>query len=256
MRKLFIAILTLVLCAGVAAPAPAADHTFGSGPDSGLIFGKPTGTDKPLSPAFMSENIRRDKDNAALPPPYFYGSGEIPTDPSSLYHDNTPAGAGDGYNGMGGASSATPDLPGGFLPSTSVAAGAQPMFYSDGSIGMIYVARTRETIKIYEGEDLANLQKGAGHFSSTSAWNGNVGLCGHNRGSWPYFSFVKDLQIGDRITYTTLYGTRTYEVYSKEQISETDYSKLGQTTNNVLTLITCVISAPELRWALQCREIV
>jgi sortase (surface protein transpeptidase) len=45
-----------------------------------------------------------------------------------------------------------------------------------------------------------------------------------------------------------------YEVYSKEQISEYDYSKLGYTVDNVLTLITCIANTPELRWAAQCRE--
>jgi len=129
-----------------------------------------------------------------------------------------------------------------------------PLYYSDGSISTIYVARTGKTVNVYEGEQLENLKKGAGHFTSTSAWDGNVALCGHNRGSYPFFAFVKDLQIGDRITYTTLYGTRIYEVYSKEQISEYDYSKLGWTADNTLTLITCVANTPELRTVAQCRE--
>ena len=263
MKKLFIAILTLVICASLSAPAFAADYTFGSGPDSGDTFGKPSSTDEPVASDPMSVNARRNKDAAYLPPPYFYGSGDIPTGPSSLYHDNTPAGAGSGYGGGtgGGAVSAipaipsVPNVPGGFLPPTSTAsANTEPKYYADGSIGTLYVARTGKTIKVYEGEDLSNLKKGAGHFTSTSAWDGNAAFCGHNRGSWPYFAFVKDLQIGDKITYTTLYGTRTYEVYSKERISETDYSKLGWTADNVLTLITCIANVPELRWAAQCRE--
>ena len=132
---------------------------------------------------------------------------------------------------------------------------SMPLYYSDGSIGTIYVAKTGKTIKVYEGEQLDNLKKGAGHFAYTSTWDGNVALCGHNRGSWPYFSFVKDLQTGDRITYATQYGTRTYEVFSKEQISEYDYSKLGWTADNILTLITCIANTPELRYAAQCRTI-
>ena len=46
-------------------------------------------------------------------------------------------------------------------------------YNADGSIGTLYVARTGKTIKIYEGEELSNLAKGAGHFPSTSAWDGN-----------------------------------------------------------------------------------
>ena len=250
MKKILTLTLVCMLCMAMAAPAFAADYNFSTGPDSGTTFGKPSSTDEPVSSDPMSENERRNKDAAFLPPPYFYGSGDIPTDPSSLYHDNAQQGA------PGNASSPfVPNLPG-FDTSTSIIpVNSAPMYYADGSIGSIYVERTGKTIKIYEGEQLDNLKKGAGHFASTSAWDGNVALCGHNRGSWPYFAFVKDLKIGDRITYTTLYGTRVYEVYSKEQIGEYDYSKLGWTADNCLTLITCVIDTPELRWAAQCREV-
>jgi sortase A len=140
------------------------------------------------------------------------------------------------------------------LSTSVIALDTEPLYYSDGSIGTIYVERTGKTIKIYEGEQLDNLKKGAGHFTATSAWNGNVALCGHNRGDFPYFGFVKDLQIGDRIVYTTLYGSRTYEVFSKEQISEYDYSKLGWTSENLLTLITCVQGISELRQTATLRE--
>lgn len=263
MKKLMIAILTLAAYASLAVPAFAAEYTFGSGPDSSAVFGGSTSTDEPLSSDPMSENTRRNKDAAYLPPPYFYGSGDIPTDPSSLYHDNTPGGAGSGYGGTTdgtGSDSAAVSLPSapGMLPSTSVSAAQNtaPQYYADGSIGTLYIARTGQTIKVWEGEDLANLQKGAGHFAGTSAWDGNTALCGHNRGSWPYFSFVKDMQTGDRVTYTTPYGTRIYEVYSKEQISETDYSRLAWSADNILTLITCVENTPELRWSAQLREII
>jgi Sortase (surface protein transpeptidase) len=89
----------------------------------------------------------------------------------------------------------------------------------------------------------------------TSVWDGNVALCGHNRGSNAYFDFVKDLKIGDTITYTTPYGSRVYEVFNREQISELDYAKLGWSASNMLTLITCVENTPELRWAAQLHEV-
>jgi sortase A len=82
-----------------------------------------------------------------------------------------------------------------------------------------------------------------------------VALCGHNRGSHPFFSFVKNLKIGDELTYTTKYGTRTYEVYYKAQISETDYTGLSWSGDKMLTLITCIENTPELRWLVQAREI-
>jgi len=265
MKKLLIAILTLALCTSFAVPALAADYSFSSGPDSGSTFGKSTSTDDPVPADPMSENARRNKDAAYLPPPYFYGSGDIPTDPSSLYHDNTPAGAVSGYGGTvggsggtaSGSSSGVPDLPDGFLPPTStVAQNTAPEYYADGSIGTLYIPKLNKTIKVWEGESLDNMKKGIGHFTSTSAWDGNCGFAGHNRGAAAYFSFVKDLAIGDTITYTTPYGTRAYVVYNKVQISETDYSGLGWSAENIISLITCVENVPALRWLVQAREVV
>lgn len=268
MKKLLAIILVCVLCMGLSAPAFAYNYDFSSGDDTIPGFGKSTSTDEPVSNDPMNENTRRNKDNSDLPPPYFYGSGEIPTDPSSPYHDNTPGGSSGSTGGTTNGSSTDypstsgststfnpPPAPNNDSSTSIITNNTQPMYYSDGSIGTIYVARTGKTIKIYEGESLDNLKKGSGHFSMTSAWDGNVGLCGHNRGSYPFFSFVKDLQIGDKITYTTEYGTRTYEVFRKEQINEYDYSMLGWSAENLLTLITCIENTPELRWAAQLREV-
>jgi len=259
MKKIITIFLILTLCITLAIPAFAYNYDFSTGGDTLPGFGKATSSDYPVSPDPMTQNERRNKDAANLPPPYFYGSGDIPTDPSSLYHDNLPGSAPGGYSGGASGSnigiSTLPQAPGNESNTSATPVYTAPKYYPDGSIGTIYVARTNQAIKVYEGEQLENLRIGAGHFASTSAWDGNVALCGHNRGSWPFFAFVKDLRIGDRITFTTLYGTRTYEVFSKEQISEYDYSKLGWTVDNVLTLITCIANTPELRWAAQCREV-
>ena len=259
MKKIISLLLAGILCMALAVPAFAYNYDFSTGQDTLPGFGKSTGYDDPVSPDPMSENVRRNKDAAYLPPPYFYGSGEIPTDPSSLYHGNTSGGNNDGFSDSFGGyagSTFTPPPASGFEASTStIAQNIAPLYYSDGSIGTLYVARTGKTIKVFEGEQLANLKKGAGHFSMTSAWDGNVGMCGHNRGSWPYFAFIKDLKIGDKLTYTTRYGTRTYQVFSKEQINEYDYSKLGWSAENLLTLITCIANTPELRWAAVCKMV-
>jgi len=259
MKKISAIILIGVMCIILSSQAFAMSYNFESGEDTLSGFGKATSNDNPVTPDPMSQNERRNKDSALFPPPYFYGSGDIPTDPSSLYHDNQPGDVSGNFSsipGSYGVMGGTLPPVSGFETSTSVTpVYTAPKYYPDGSIGTIYVERTRLTIKIYEGENLENLKRGAGHFSSTSAWDGNVGLCGHNRGSWPYFAFVKDMQIGDRITYTTLYGTRTFEVYSKEQISEYDHSKLGWTANNILSLFTCIADVPQLRWAVQCKEV-
>jgi sortase A len=146
----------------------------------------------------------------------------------------------------------------GLLPSTSAygtsAYFTAPLYYDDGSIGTLYVKKLNKTIKVYEGESLENMRKGIGHFGSTSAWDGNCGFAGHNRGAAAYFSFVKDLAVGDAITYTTKYGTRTYTVYSKVKINEDDYSGLGWSAENIISLIACVADEPACRYLVQARQ--
>ena len=260
MKKLITMILTLALCASMAVPALAYDYSFESGGDTLPGFGKSTGYDEPVSGDPLADNVRRNKDNSALPPPYFYGSGDIPTDPSSLYHDNTPVNAGSGYEGISGGGALGVTLPAatGLLPSTSVTTiqNTAPQYYADGSIGSLYISKLKKTIKVYEGESLENMKKGIGHFETSSAWDGNCAFAGHNRGAAAYFSFVKDLVIGDKITYTTPYGTRTYEVYRKDKIGETDYTGLGWSAENIITLITCVADEPAYRYLVQAREVV
>ena len=263
MRKIISLAIALALSASLAVPALAADYSFSSGNDTWGGFGGATSVDTPTTPDPMSTNERRNKDAAYLPPPYGVFSGDIPTNQSSPYHDNLPSSGSvpqaQNLPPVGNETYApgSSGVTAGFLPTTSqaVTANTLPWYYEDGSIGTLYVARTGKTIKVYEGEALSNLAKGAGHFSNTSAWDGNVALAGHNRGSSPYFSFVKDLQNGDKLTYTTKYGTRTYQVVSKTQINEWDNLPLSWSTNNMLTLITCVADVPELRYCVIATEV-
>jgi sortase A len=211
----------------------------------------------------MSTNIRRNKDAAFVPPPFGIFSGDIPTNPLSPFHNNLPESGFVPVNqdlppiGNEGFAPGSSDVSVGFLPTTSQTStlNTVPWHYEDGSIGTLYVEHTGKTIKVYAGEDLANLERGAGHFASTSAWDGNVALAGHNRGNAAHFSFVKDMQNGDRLTYTTRYGTRTYEVISKTQINEWDNLPLSWSAENILTLITCVANQPELRYSVVAREV-
>jgi sortase A len=63
------------------------------------------------------------------------------------------------------------------------------------------------------------------------------------------------LENGDRLTFTTKYGTRTYKVFSKIRIDEYDNLPLFWSAENMLTLITCVADIPELRYCVQAIEI-
>ena len=105
---------------------------------------------------------------------------------------------------------------------------------------------------VYEGTSLSTLDKGVGHFENSSYFDGNVCLAAHN--SSKFWAKLYTLHDGDKITYTSFLGTREYYVNSVEQISETDWSKLENTDENILTLITCVRKKPDLRLCVQAIE--
>ncbi len=247
------------------------NYQFASGMETKDDFGTPTPTNEPARNPQL-ENIRRNKDAAYLPPAYGVFSGNIPTERSSLYHENeTPAYASNvtntsiDYNGIMDAASAggtgSTGNTGGTLPSTSLMQGSstserntEAKYYDDGSIGTIKIPELGLKVTVYEGETNESMKKGVGHFAFTSAWDGNVGIAGHNRGSSDYLNGIWKLKNGDEVIYTTKYGKRVYEVYSIEKISDTDYSLLNWSDRNIITLITCVENVSGQRWAVQAME--
>lgn len=129
------------------------------------------------------------------------------------------------------------------------------MAYQGGSIGTVKIPSLGINMKLWEGETDASMKKGLGHYSSTSAWDGNVGVCGHNRGSKYAIGSIKDLKQGDTITYTTIYGSRTYRVTLVRIISNTDWSYLQPTPDNRITLTTCLADHPESRVVVQAVQV-
>lgn len=125
---------------------------------------------------------------------------------------------------------------------------------SDGSIGVLRIPTINLKVTAFDGDTFTAMKKGVGHLPSTSCWNGNIGLVGHNRGTNDYFGDLKKLEIGDEMTYTTNLGTRTYVVKSITKISDTDWSRLQYTSDNRLTLITCVEDVPDKRLCIQAVE--
>ena len=76
-----------------------------------------------------------------------------------------------------------------------------------------------------------------------------------NRGVRDDFGDLHTLDPGDTITWTTKLGTRTYEVVSVEKVLETDTSGTAATTDNRLTLYTCVRDQRAYRWQVQAVEV-
>ena len=81
----------------------------------------------------------------------------------------------------------------------------------------------------------------------------NVAIAGHNRGVNNHFGKIHTLDIGDTIKLTTQLGTRSYEVYSVSKIGVDDTSVLNDSTENIITLVTCVKNQPDYRWCVQAR---
>lgn len=110
---------------------------------------------------------------------------------------------------------------------------------------------------INEGTTSDILAKSVGHFEETPKIEGNIGLAAHNRGyNMNFFENIKKLDIGDKIIYTYEYITREYKVDKLVIIKETDWSYLEQTSDNRITLITCVKDSPEYRLCVQGKEVI
>ena len=113
-----------------------------------------------------------------------------------------------------------------------------------------YQINLNGTVK--EGSTNEILRDYIGHIEETAKYDGNVGLAAHNRGNkYSYFARINELEPGDEIVYTTKYGERKYIVDTKKEILETDWSNLEGTSDNRLTLITCIKNKVNQRLCVQ-----
>ena len=166
----------------------------------------------------------------------------------------TVATGGGGYGtGDGPAFTLPPELTVPTIPTYQPPAytSVEGMAYKDGHIGTIQIPSLGINVKLWEGETAESMKKGLGHYASSSAWDGNVCACGHNRGAKYVIGSIEELKQGDIITYTTVFGTRTYAVTTVKVISNTDWSYLQATADNRITLTTCLADHPESRVVVQ-----
>lgn len=256
MKKLFSTLLTFSLAAAMALPASALEYDIDAPGDPD--YGTPTSIEvvhTAYGEAARNEDISK---NAALIPPGFgtpsmdcRNTGEYLT--PNLAPGGMPT-AGAVING-GSSVVVTPgsDIPssgsgGSIGSSTGYTEVTRDLYYSGGHLGTLKIPAIDLAVKIYQGTDSKTLAKGAGHFEETSIWTGNVALAAHNRGVNDHFGQIHTLEIGDKVTLTTKLGTRTYKVISVEKVNETDTSGLSATTENILTMYTCVRNQRENRW--------
>ena len=259
-------LLTLALCAMCVGQASALEFTYDAPED--YLFGRPTSQDTPY--VQENPNVDRSKNTALIPPgfgtptSYLPGSGEALTpnlvpgalkgglvnQVGSVNYPTVDSGTQTSSAASQGSSITMTQIP---SSPASIAQGStttsstvgftdvtDDLYYSGGYLGPLKIPSLNVDVKVYEGTDSSILAKGAGHFPETSIWAGNVAIAGHNRGTNCYFGNIHKLNQGDTVTLTTKLGTRTYRVTSVEKVSETDTSGTAATTDNQITLFTCV----------------
>ena len=225
-------IVAAALFAALAAtPACALEYSV-DGPSAGA-FGDPTSD----TMEYVTENpanVDRSKSAALIPPGFGVSTGYLTGRTFAPVTVETPA-----VN----------------CPLPAYTAVTEDLFYSAGYLATLSIPRLGVSVKVYEGTDTAQLAEGVGHFPGTSIWDGNVAVAGHNRGVNSYFGYIHELIQGDIIILTTKLGMRTYAVTGVFKVEETDSSMLSASTDNCITLYTCVRDQSAYRWCVRAVEI-
>ena len=276
LKALLISSLLVTLCV---TQASAQEYSFDGADD--YLFATPT-SQEVLYQA-EEQNVNRSKTAALIAPgfgtptSYLRGSGEYLTPnlaPGALSGGLVNAVGNYAYtnSGSGGYPAANTSISAGAYPSADNGAAnfvtstigqtstigytdvTSDLYYANGHLGTLAIPSIGVNVKIFQGTDSATLAKGAGHFTDTSIWAGNVCVAGHNRGANCYFGQIHTLNLGDEITLTTKLGTRTYSVTSVQKVSETDNSATGSTSDNRITLFTCVRNESAYRWCVTAVE--
>ncbi len=283
MKKLTL-LLSLGLVLALSISASAADYVAYS-PNS-TIFGTPTS----VNVVTVGNNVNKEaldisKNSALIPPAFGSATSNLrdsgtPLTPNlaTVYKDNPQA-----PNVVGGATEQPTVTVTSNVPSSSITGGSgitvipgnintdiyedyytghtftevtEDMYYSGGYIAKLSIPDINLSVKVYEGTTSSALSKGAGHFKETSIWDGNVCIAGHNRGVNNHFGKIHELDLGATIKLTTKNGTRKYEVFSIEKISVDDTTDLQNTSDNIITLITCVENQSDYyRWCVKAQEV-
>ena len=252
MKKILTFALAVSMMASLAASASALEYSIA--PPKDFDFGRDTSIEVIHTAdggAMRNEDVSK---NAALIPPVFGSesmnalhTGEYLT-PNLAPRTLPTAGAVISGSGDVVTPGSTVSSGNGYQPSVLFTDVTSDLYYKNGSLGKIEIPTLGLSVRIYQGTDSKTLVKGVGHFEDTSIWEGNVAIAGHNRGVNNHFGQIHTLTVGDTITYTTKLGTRSYTVTSVSKVLETDTSGTTASSDNRLTLYTCVRDQSAYRW--------
>ena len=116
---------------------------------------------------------------------------------------------------------------------------------NDEVFAVLNIPKINLDMPVYLGATDQNLANGAAHLSQTSlpigGENTNAVIAGH-RGynGAPYFRYVPELQVGDSVDITNLWGTLHYSVVETKIIQPNDIDAIKiQPGRDLITLLTC-----------------
>ena len=130
----------------------------------------------------------------------------------------------------------------------------------DGIYGYITASSIGLNAPIYLGASESNMAWGAAHLMNTSLPIGgegnNIALAGHT-GYFGRIVFdnIPYLDEGDTVSITTYFGTLTYQVISKKEISSTETNDIYVVKGkDLLTLLTCARMG-KTRYQVTCERV-
>ena len=126
-------------------------------------------------------------------------------------------------------------------------------------IGEIQVPRLNMKAVVVEGDSPRILRRAVGHVPATPLPGdyGNVALAGHRD---TFFRPLRNIRLGDEVTFDALGQTLRYEVTSMQVVSPDEIRVLAPSAGKELTLITCFpftyVGAAPNRFVVRASQIV
>ena len=133
---------------------------------------------------------------------------------------------------------------------------------ADEIFGVIRIPKLELSMPIYLGATYRHMADGAAHLSQTSlpigGENTNCVIAGHRgwRGA-SYFRYITELEAGDEVIITNLWGELRYTVVDTRVIAPNDVKQiLIQEDRELLTLLTChpYASGGKYRYVVYCER--
>jgi sortase A len=106
------------------------------------------------------------------------------------------------------------------------------------AIGWLEIARIRLSVMVLEGTDADVLEVAAGHVPGTAlpGTAGNAAIAAHRD---TFFRPLRNIGVGDTVTFVTSESTYLYRVESTEIVNPKFVQALAASTDAELTLLTC-----------------